>query len=1216
VRPDNTCYSYAQRRIQRDDEGRLDFGGQNKFVVRRKCRGLDGLLAAALLLLVPGLAAAQGSPVRPRITDRIDESRLSVLQGNTHPLARPQFDQGAAPPNLPMNRMLLILKRSPEQEAALQDLLEKQQASLSPNYHKWLTPDQFGQQFGPADQDIQAVNSWLTSQGFQAIQVSKGRNVIEFSGTAAQVESALHTAIHHYVVNGEDHWANVNDPQIPAALAPVVSGVLSLHNFRKKPLFVRSSQTASATLTPGRRPQITFPDGSHALAPADFDKIYNVGPTMTGAGATIAVVADTNILVQDVSTFRSIFGLPPNDPQIVLNGPDPGNIGGPAEQEAVVDATWSGAVAPSATVKLVVSEDTNSVNGVDLSEVYIVDNNMADILTESISACESQNASSSGGFYGGMARQAAAQGITYLVASGDGGPDSCDDPSTTPSPLAGASVNLIASTPFTVAVGGTQFNDTANPSTYWSSSNLTNSESAISYIPENAWNESCTGTSCGPLSVGLWSSGGGASTLFLKPPWQSGVTGIPTANARFLPDVSLTAAGHDGYAVCLDGSCQGPNPTFDIFGGTSASVQAFGGIMALVVQQMKGVRQGQANYVLYNLAATEELAPTFKSCNGSNTSTPPNISMCVFNDTTAGNTNLTGETGFAAGEGYDEATGLGSVNVSNLVNKWSTAIITPSTTTLTLATTPPTTPITLTHGQTVNVGVTVAAMSPATGIPVGDVSLIAQIPSTGPGLGADHFTLTNTGTIAAGSTSILLPGSPTPGGSYNVIAHYGGDGTFLASDSAPVSVIVNPEASMTVVSVVLPSGTFTTPVSVVYGSPYVLAVNVGEVSTSTPCNPNGVGGPACPTGTVTVKDGTALLDAGTFTLNSFGYFEDQPIQLSVGTHNISAVYAGDNSFLTSTSNTDMVTVTQAATTTTVTANPTSVSVGGSVVLTATVAAPLSNATATVQQEPTGMVRFFQGGTAIGSPVAVTGAAPGGTFAQSTASLTATLPMGNDVITAQYLGDTNYSLSAVSAGVTVGVGTPAVIISSGCSTAPISISTPGQSGTCLITVAGTNSFAGSVTLTCAVTASPAGAVDLPTCSFGAPDSTNFTAPNAITLSASVTTGNATMTVASTPVQGAMYRPSSRPFGRDWPLAAAGISLIYFFLLPGVPRRRSRGFAPLAVLLVVVVVAVAACGGSSNGGGSNPGTTVGAYTVTVTATPAGGAAQTTAITVNVQ
>jgi hypothetical protein len=528
--------------------------------------------------------------------------------------------------------------------------------------------------------------------------------------------------------------------------------------------------------------------------------------------------------------------------------------------------------------------------------------------------------------------------------------------------------------------------------------------------------------------------------------------------------------------------------------------------------------------------------------------------------------------------------------------------------------------VNITHGQSVPVSIAVAATPatpPVTAIPTGDVSLIAQIPSTGPGQGADGFTLTNTGSIPAGSTTILLPGSTTP---YNIFAHYEGDKTFLASDSAPVSVIVNPEASLTSVNIlVLPSppGAFAT--SVVYGSPYILVVNVVEASTGTPCNPNGVGGPSCPTGTVTVKDGAALLDAGTFTLNSFGYFEDQPIQLSAGTHSISAAYAGDNSFsLSSTTIPDVVTVTQASTSTSVTASPTSVSVGGSVTLNATVATT-SNATASAAQEPNGMVQFYSNGVALGSPVAVTGGVNSTTlFAQATASMSTTaLPNGPDQITAKYLGDSNYALSPMSAAVTVGVGIPGVNLSSGCNAATIAISLPGQSGTCLITVMGANSFAGSVTLTCAVTASPAGAVDLPTCSFGVPDS-NFTAPNTITLSATATTGNATMTAASTPYHAALFRPSNPPYGRDWPLAAAGIFLIYFCFLLRVPRRRRCGFASLAVLLVVLVAAVAGCGGGGYGGsgGSNPGTTVGTYTVTVTATPAGSTAQTTAITVNVQ
>src|SRR5260370_26872137 len=265
---------------------------------------------------------------------------------------------------------------------------------------------------------------------------------------------------------------------------------------------------------------------------------------MTGAGTTIGVIACSNINVSDVSQFRAFFGLPAKDPQVIVNGPDPGDLGAGDEVEAVLDATWPGAVAPSATVKLVVSEDTNSTQGVDLSEMYIIDNNLAEVMSESFSACEA------GGFTQSMAstislfaEQAAAQGISYLVASGDGGPDSCDDPSTLPTNPP-ASVNILASTPFTVAVGGTQFNDTANPNTYWKLTNdPTTSESAISYIPENVWNESCSGT-C-PNGIGLWSSGGGQMPIFLKP-------SLPTASLLWISSpksprfsaVFCNSAGH------------------------------------------------------------------------------------------------------------------------------------------------------------------------------------------------------------------------------------------------------------------------------------------------------------------------------------------------------------------------------------------------------------------------------------------------------------------------------------------------------------------------------------------------------------------------------------------------------------------------------------------------------------------------------------------------
>jgi hypothetical protein len=1126
----------------------------------------------------------------------LDETRIVVLQGNSHPLARPQFDQGAAPPDLPMNRILLVLKRSPDQETALQDLLGQQQATSSPNYHKWLTPDEFAQQFGPADADIQTVTSWLASHGFQSIQVSKGRAVIEFSGTAAQVESALHTPIHRYVVNGESHWANANDPEIPAALAPVVSGFVSLHDFRKKPAFVRSGRTGTARIIPGARPQITFTDGSHGLAPADFNTIYNVASTMTGSTATIGIVSDTNINLQDITDFRNLFGVPANNPNVVLNGPDPGNLLGNAETEAVVDATWAGAVAPSATVNLVVSEDTNSTNGVDLSEIYIIDTNSADVMTESIETCEA-NASANAAFYSGLAEQAAAQGITLVVASGDGGPDACDALTTTSGTLSAPSVNLLASTPFDVAVGGTQFNDVASPSTYWNSINV-KSLSAKSYIPENAWNESCTVLSATCPAVGLWSSGGGQSALFSKPPWQAGVAGIPSANSRFLPDVSLSAADHDGYVLCVDASCHGANPSFPILSGTSVSAQAFGGIMALVVQKTGG-RVGIANYALYKLAATEALS----SCNGSGTPALPATGTCVFNDTTVGNTNLYStsttpvETGFTAGVGYDEATGLGSVNVTNLVNKWSTAIVHQSKTSLTLN---GGNTVNVAHGTPVPVSITVAPVSPATGTPTGDVSLVANSTT---GQGVDGFTLNN-GTV--NSSTIFLPG-----GSYQVTAHYEGDGTFTGSDSVPVSVTVTKESSITSLGIVVNGQTCATATSVTYGSPYVLSVGViDSAGSGNVCLPIPSG--ATPTGNVTLTDKfngvTSLLDGGTFKLNSGGYFEDQTIQLPAGVHNITAVYAGDNSFTTSTSNSDVVTVSKASTSINFATIPTTVPVGANVTLTATVIT-MSNATANASQEPTGGVQFVVNGANFGGPVTVTGGISSATgFARGIASLTTnTLPTGNDSVTAMYLGDGNYSASAVSPAVVVGVGVPGINVSPESYTATINVPALGTQAGQLITVSAANAYTGTVTLTCTVTTTMTGAAFMPTCSF---------TPNAtITLTGATTSDSRTVNI-NTTVASALFKPVGRPQRPNWFVVGEVSAAMACMFLLGIAAQKRRGMAFLTMALFAVIAVGTSCKGGANANGitgGNPGTTAGAYSLNVTATPAGATAQTTTIAV---
>jgi len=341
------------------------------------CTKSSLVLIVLRVVCLPAAAHAQQAnhsytAQRPLITEAIDESRLTILKGNTHPLARQEFDLGTADGALPLRRVLLVLKRSDEQESALRKLLDDQQDKNSPSYHKWLTPEKFGEQFGPTDADVQTITSWLQSHGFQ-VGATKGRTSLEFSGTAAQVQEAFHTTIHAYVVTGQRYWANANDPQIPAALARAVTGIASLNNFPR-----RSTSLLAGSFTHDNKSGIVQPlnplftflpsyqcsanDYCYAVGPYDFATIYNVQPLwnagINGTGETIAIVGESNINVQDVASFRSMFGLPVNNPNVILNGPDPGIQ--PDESEADIDVQWYGAVAPNTTIDFVVSQSTEN----------------------------------------------------------------------------------------------------------------------------------------------------------------------------------------------------------------------------------------------------------------------------------------------------------------------------------------------------------------------------------------------------------------------------------------------------------------------------------------------------------------------------------------------------------------------------------------------------------------------------------------------------------------------------------------------------------------------------------------------------------------------------------------------------------------------------------------------------------------------------------------
>ncbi|WP_460594817.1 protease pro-enzyme activation domain-containing protein [Geomonas sp. Red276] len=657
----------------------------------------------------------------------IDDNDTVVLTGNTHPLARsPQgrAKVSLAPVNLPMEHMILSLQVPAAKQPALQKFLKEQKDPSSPNYHHWLTPDQFGAQFGPSAEDVKAVADWLTSHGFTVEEVGKSRTWINFSGTVNQVEVTFKTRMNTFTDGNRVFHANATDPSIPRGLADLVSGVVTLHNIPRQP----KNNGLKAFASPQAVPNYTS-GSNHYVAPGDFATIYNVKPLYTGGvdgtGQSIAIVGRTHPSTSNWTTFRSKMGLPANTAQIIVNGADPGDLGASEDTEADLDVEWAGAVARNATIKFVTSKSTNSTDGVDLSAQYIVANNLAPVMTVSFGSCESDMGSTENAFYNNLWAQAASQGITVLVASGDSGAAGCSSASVTSG--SGQAVNGLASTPYNIAVGGTQFNDASG--SYWNSVSSTDMTSATGYIPESAWNES--GTVSG--GSGLWATGGGVSRVYAKPTWQA-APGVPQDGKRDVPDVALTAAGHDGYLIYSNGS-------LGAVGGTSASSPAFAGVMALVVQ--KGGRQGNANPQLYVLGNNQYGSGGAK----------------VFHDVTTSNNSVPGVSGYSSGTGYDLATGLGSVDAAALVANWGGAAVTTPDFSLGAAS-----PAAIVQGGSGSLKVTTtggtgfasAVTLSVSGLPSGVTASFSPATIASPGTGSSTLTLTASASAATGTKSITV----------------------------------------------------------------------------------------------------------------------------------------------------------------------------------------------------------------------------------------------------------------------------------------------------------------------------------------------------------------------------------------------------------------------------------------------------------------------------
>jgi hypothetical protein len=757
-------------------------------------------MLVASTMMTAGLLGAQ-SPAR-RVTAEITRSEMAPLRGSEHPLALPQNDAGRMPADARLNGISLYFNRSAAQQADLEALLAAQQNPSSPQYHQWLTPDQFAARFGMAQSDIEQVQAWLQQQGFSIDSTARSRNMIRFSGTVNQVEQAFSTQMHYYQSGGTRHFAPASGISVPASISAVVAGIRNLDNFRPRPQHI----VPRAAFTSGSSHNVFF-------APGDIATAYDVAPlysaSVNGTGQSIAVAGQSAIQVSDVENFQSASGLTKKDPTLVLV-PGTGDstvVADGDEGESDLDVEWSGAMAPGANVVFVYTGSNNSF-GVFDSVQYAVDELIAPIISLSYASCETELNTSNLAVLEAVMQQAATQGQTVITASGDQGSTACSgDTRLTTAQQQAIAVNYPASSAYVTGMGGTEIdaaNSTGTNTTYWTGASSTSdtTTSALKYIPEVVWNDDSS-------QGGLSATGGGASTLVAQPSWQTSyftATGEknPSSSHRLVPDISLySSPALPGYLYCTSdvtnwAPASGANAAqaascnsgfrdsstnyLTVAGGTSFAAPIFAGMLALINQKAGYVTgQGLVNTTLYKLAAD---SATYAS---------------AFHDVTSGNNNCTAgatfcsvTTGFSAGTGYDEATGLGSIDLSNLAaawpaNKGTSAGLIATTTTVAPANATPDVNV----ADTFTISVAEAAGS---GTPTGTVTLKIDGGTDCGGISGDTCGGTTVSSQALSNGTVTYSATFTTTGTHSILAQYSGDATHSPSTGVG-SVIIGSTSS-------------------------------------------------------------------------------------------------------------------------------------------------------------------------------------------------------------------------------------------------------------------------------------------------------------------------------------------------------------------------------------------------------------------------------------
>lgn len=1068
--------------------------------------------------------------------------------------------------------MLLLLQSSPAQQQALDAELASLENPSSPNYRQWLSPTAFAQSYANNASDAAAVVDWLASHGFAVATLPAGLGWVEFSGTAAQVEQAFGAQIHLFSVEGNTRAALTGGIRIPAALMPVIGGLVSLDGALAAPALTAPQPLGVSVADLAG---LTLPAGAAALTPLLAGQLLDLAPLaaegVNGAGQTIAVVSRSNVNRGDVAAFRAAFALPASPLQMLANGAGPGLTDDQAQ--ATLSASWAGAAAPGAKILLVPAATTAATDGVDLSLAGIIDQNLANVVAVGYSSCEAALSPAHQAFYAALYRQAAAEGITVVAAAGDGGAAACTPAGATALVKTGRAVNALASTPWDLAVGVAGYG-------------AGGVSAGVSEL--TAWSPSNS-------SEPVYASGGGASALYPKTAWQAyaaaTVKGKPAASHRLLPDLALPTAldssANPGLAYCLSSASTSSNATSGCTlvrsGGSGVATAWFAGMVALINQQ-NGV-QGNLGPSLY---ATSRIGG-------------------VFNDVTQGAAMLaclpgspdcdaTGEIGYSASAGYDLTTGLGVPDVRKLVTEWAKPMVTSTPPAVTLAIAPAQTNNTYNPSAIVAITATVKDSTGA-GIPAG---IVALYDSSNYNELTPYIALTSTGSVSTGSTATFslelssFSGYPTGSDlvSYNLGAYY--------YDTTRIYPNANPDYLLSVTSEKSPAVLAITPstVSPGLGSNIAVTVAAGVAASGPPA------GSAPPSGAVTLAVNGTALNPVTLTTTAGVTSAVFTVPIAAKSNSLVASYAGDINYTGATTNPYVLSASKVATNVVLTSSTATAGPGQTVVLYATVAAAATPPPGD-EQNPSGTVVFYNGASYVGS--AMLTAEPGSNSSLATLS-TQSLAGGSAGLTAVYAGD------AVFGGATsnlLGVLVQGFTLTASPNNPPTNLNlTQGATGAESFLVTSVGGYTGAVQVICTVPAQD--------------DMSCQVSPQQVMPTATVT-----FTVQTYATGGPAYAALGRPLlpGRRGPQAAgdAMLAALVFFLLPLGRRARTllregpRRLVVLLLLLAGLLGTGMGCSGTTASMASNSGTPLGVATLEVTATAYVNnavAAQNIYFTVNVQ